>query len=64
MTRNTDYDGTRVLDRPVTESVIYRATDTLETLSVHMPTVVAGTLDRGVVGLCTTDKWSILGCKR
>ena len=58
--RNTDYDGTGVLDRPVTESVMDRATDTLETLSVHMQTVVAETLDRVVVGLCTTDKRSIL----
>ena len=42
--RNTDYDGTRVLDRPVTESVMDWPTDTLETLSVHMATVVAETL--------------------
>ena len=40
-----------------------RPTDTLETLSVHMPTEVAETLDLGVVGLCTTDKRSILVCR-
>ena len=39
-------------------------TATLETLSVHtcIPTAVAETLDLGVVGLCTTDKRSILVC--
>ena len=64
--RNTDYDSnehSRVLDRPVTESVMERPTDTLETLSVHMPTVVAETLDLGVVGLCITDKRSMLVCR-
>ena len=64
--RNTDYDSkehSRVLDRPVTESVMERPTDTLETLSVHMPTVVAETLDLGVVGLCITDKRSMPVCR-
>ena len=38
-------------------------TDPLETLSVHMPTVVAETLDLGVVGLCITDKRSMPVCR-
>ena len=40
-----------------------RPTDTLETLRVHMPTVVAETLDLGVVGLCITDKRSMPVCR-
>ena len=57
--RNTDYHSNEhsgVLDRPVTESVTERPTDTLETLGVHMPTVVAEKSDLRVVGLCETDK--------
>ena len=64
--RNTDHDSnehSRVLERPVMESVRERPTDTLETLRVHMPTVVAETFDLGVVGLCLTDKRSMPVCR-
>ena len=63
---STDHDSnehSRVLERPVRESVRERLTDTLETLRVHMPTVVAETLDLGIVGLCLTDKRNMPICR-
>ena len=62
-----DHDSnehSRVLERPVRESVRERPTYTLETLGVHMPIVVAETLDLGIVGLCLTDKRNMPICRK
>ena len=66
---STDHDSTcndhsRVLERPVRELVRERPTDTLDKLGVHMPIVVAETLDLGIVGLCLTDKWNMPICRK
>ena len=55
--RNTDYrsdEHSGVLDRPVTKSVTEGPIDTLETLRVHGPTVVAEKPDLRVVMLLRT----------
>ena len=62
----SDHDSdepSRVRERPVRESVRERPTDTLETLRVHMPTVVAEKLDLAIVGLCLTDKRNMPICR-